>query len=200
MIESFDVVFYTAIFILPGFFICRIIDIVNPVHKEEYGIYILRCLFFSILNCACSSFVFNLILKLKETKVMLYWICLLGSELAISTLIALFISIFKQKQLFQKVLRRAGLNPSFNIPTAWDYALSKAELSFVVVTLIDGSQIFGLYAGNSYSSSASDDRDLFLEKVYSFEDKEWRLVPHSKGILISNNQIRTIEFMEANNE
>ena len=197
MIESFDVVFYSTIFLLPGFLMCRVIDISAPTYKEEYGIFVLRCLLLSIVNCAFSSCVFSLIFKIKEHNVPLFWLSLLVTELVISFFIAFIISIFKQKQLIQRIFRAVGLNPNFSIPTAWDYALSKPEPRFVVVTLLDGSQVFGLYSGNSYSSSAADGRDLFLEKTYTFKDDRWYLLHHSEGILISVNQIRTIEFMEA---
>lgn len=195
MIESFDVVFLTSIFVLPGFLMSRIIDISNPAHKEGYGIYILRCLLLSLVNCACSSWVFGIVFKLKEIRV-LYWLSLLGAELFVSSSIALVISVLKQKQIIQKFFRRIGLNPCFSTPTAWDYALSKPESRFVAVTLMDGNQIYGFYSGNSYSSSAFDGRDLFLEKTYTLKDDKWCLLPHSEGILISNNQICTIEFME----
>ena len=40
-IDSFDIVFYTAVFVLPGFIINSIIDAMNPPKKHNDGIYLL---------------------------------------------------------------------------------------------------------------------------------------------------------------
>ena len=44
-IDSFDIVFYTAIFVLPGFLINNIIDTLNPSQKKSEGVLLLK------MNC-----------------------------------------------------------------------------------------------------------------------------------------------------
>ena len=59
---SLDIVFYTAIFILPGFVICSIIELTNPPPKYYESKYFLRCFMFSIINCALLSWAYYFII------------------------------------------------------------------------------------------------------------------------------------------
>ena len=37
MFESFDTIYYTAVYLLPGFLIKEIIDICNPTEQKDVG-------------------------------------------------------------------------------------------------------------------------------------------------------------------
>ena len=54
-IDSFDVVFYTAIFVLPGFVVNGVINTVNPPKKHNEGVFFLKCIGYSIVSCAIWS-------------------------------------------------------------------------------------------------------------------------------------------------
>ena len=51
-IDSFDIVFYTAIFVLPGFLINNIIDTLNPSQKKSEGVLLLKSILYSIIHCS----------------------------------------------------------------------------------------------------------------------------------------------------
>ena len=50
MIESLDAVFYTAIFVLPGFIVNSIIDSTNPPKRFREFTYLLKQLKSSVVN------------------------------------------------------------------------------------------------------------------------------------------------------
>ena len=78
VLNSFDVVYYTSVFILPGFIIKGIINITNPSTKTTDNIYFISCLMYSIISCAVWSWFYVLVNPLKNSKEVLYWVvCIL---------------------------------------------------------------------------------------------------------------------------
>lgn len=116
---------------------------------------------------------------------------ILISPIIIGTLIAKL----NQKNVFKNLLNFIGFNPIHPIPTAWDFKFSNTtKQTWVIVTLKDGNTVAGLFGYSSFASSDSTERDIYLEKVYSISEKQWKLVPRSDGILIRNDQVKYIEF------
>jgi len=71
-IETFDVVLYTAIFLLPGYIIKSTFDIFIPPPKHNDTKYFFTCLLYSIINFAVWSWAYILVINnidgVKETK------------------------------------------------------------------------------------------------------------------------------------
>ena len=68
---------------------------------------------------------------------------------------------------------------------------------FVIITLQDDSTVYGFYGENSFASSEPDERDIYLEKIYDIDEKnKWIENKECLGIHISQNQIKTIEFLK----
>jgi hypothetical protein len=81
------------------------------------------------------------------------------------------------------------------IPTAWDFHFSRALPYWTVVTLKDGSRVYGLFGYRSFAGDDPKERDIFLESVYTLRnDGEWLPVEGSGGILIKADQVAAIEF------
>ena len=194
IIDSLDAVFYTAMFILPGFIINSIIDATNPPKKHNDGIFFLKCLLYSIISCACLSWLYIIVMNNIEHEVA-YWLLLLAITVVGSTTIALVIAIIKQKQIIFILMNKLGIRTIHPTQSAWDYVFSLQKSNYVIVTLIDDTQIKGLYSSESFSASDSEERDLFLEKLYyKVDNEEWVLDEDSDGIYISKEQIKYIEF------
>jgi len=194
-IESFDMLFYTAIFILPGFVINCVIDATNPPKKYHDGIYFLKCLFYSIIHCAIWSWAYSLILNYTFKHFTLYWISLVLLTIIGAALIAILIVFIKQKNLICKMLEKLKIRSIHSTPTAWDYIFSQQNSDYVIVTLTDDTKIKGWFSTNSFASSDSEERDLYIEELYCTEGKqEWIEDKGSKGIYISKDQIKFIEF------
>ena len=105
---------------------------------------------------------------------------------------------FRQKRWIARFLQRFGARTIDPTPTAWDWHFSRAKRYWTVVTLRDGSQIFGLFGENSFAGDDPDNHDLYLERVYRSVGEgdyaEWAPVEDTAGILIAADQISVIEF------
>ena len=193
-IDSFDVVFYTAIFVLPGFIINSIIDATNPPRKHNDGIYLLKCLLFSIVSCAAYGWLYKIVLECDKISEVLCWIIPIAISIIGSSIIGLLIAVIKQHQFIDRVLTKVKVKTIHTIPTAWDYYFSKEKSGFLIITLIDDTKLYGWYSRNSFSSSDVEERDIYVEKGYQVEDNVWTLDEQSEGFYIPKDQIKFIEF------
>lgn len=195
-LDSFDTVFYTCIFLLPGFIIKSIIDSLSPPAKHNDTKYFFSCLFYSIINCAICSWAYVLVAKETEIYSVEYWIWILVITIVVAALLAFILGVIKQKGVIEWLFEKLNLNKIHPIPTAWDYYFSKQMESWVIVTLKNGKTIYGKFSTNSFASSDSDERDLYIEKTYSVDDDMiWKDNGKNMSILIKYDEISTIEFL-----
>ena len=196
-VDSFDVVFYTAVFLLPGFIICSIVDQVNPPQRYNEAKYFLKYLLYSIINCAVWCWVYRIIIDCDCLSTLWHWILLVLVSLVGSSIIGFVIAIIKQKQFIDRLLFKLKIKTIHSTPTAWDYFFSKQESSYVIVTLVDGTKLYGYYSLNSFTSSDPDERDMYIEKLY---DEEWNTDNEDAGAYIAKEQIKYIEFRKGENK
>jgi len=189
VIESFDAVFYTAMFILPGFIIKNIIDMLNPPRKTTDPSFLLGCLAYSLVNAAIFSWAFILVGS-SELRGAAYWGVLLGIVLVGAVLIAFVVALLKQRRWIYEIVKKLRMKVIDPTPTAWDFWFSKQECSFVFITLKDGSTVEGWFGVNSFASSDPDQRDIFIERTYSAGE----LSPKNAGLYIPKDEIKSIEF------
>jgi len=197
-ITTFDAVFYTAIFILPGFIIKTIINVLNPPKKEKDATLFLSYLTYSLVNLALCSWAYVLVSPLSDSEctLHLYWLALLGITIVGSIVASIIIGFLKYHRVMYKLAQKFSFNVIDPTPTAWDFWFHKTEPSFVVVTLKDGSQIHGWFGSNSFASSDEQERDLFIEKIYhKLDDGSMKTIPESCGIYISKDIVKFIEFI-----
>ena len=194
--DSLSPVFYTSIFVLPGFIVKSIIDVMTPPQRYNNAKYFLSYLLYSLVNCSLCSWAYILISKHFLPSSGIYWILSLLITVISSILLALLIGFCKQKEWIEKIFARFHFRKIHPSPTAWDYVFSRQEDSWVIVTLKNGSIIYGLYSFSSFASSDTDERDLYIEKVFTIGDNsQWIPNEQSKGILISKDSILTIELL-----
>ena len=195
-IDSFEVVFYTCIFLLPGFIIKSIMDTLVPPIKHNDTKYFFSCLLYSVVNCAVWSWAYLLLNKISEEHPTIYWISLLAITVVGATLLAIFIGVVKQKGFIEWLFAKMRVNKIHPVPTAWDYYFSKQEESWIIVTLKNGKTIYGKFSEHSFASSDAEERDLYIEKTYNIkEDMTWVEDDKSNGILVAKDEIETIEFL-----
>lgn len=88
--------------------------------------------------------------------------------------------ICNQRDYFRKALHHAGLTPAHSIPSAWDYKFSRARGEWLLVTLKNGTQFAGWWAGQSFASDERSERDLLIEQVFDIADSgPWTPTPRS---------------------
>ena len=110
--------------------------------------------------------------------------------------IGVLLGFFSQKEWIKKILNRLGLNTISSTPTSWDYKFSKLNESvWLKVILKDGTTVAGYSGINSFASSISSERDLYIEEMYTIDtNNSWeRLIP-PRSILLKAEEIKYIEF------
>jgi hypothetical protein len=199
-INSLDIVFLTCVFLIPGYIIQEIIALFCPPKAIGDAKSFLSNLLYSIINCAIWSWAYQLLFnsQVKYASI-LFWIIILAITLLGAILLGFTIGILKNKDLFRKLIikitKKTIMHP---IPTSWDYKFSKIDYgNWIIVRLVDGKQVAGLYSSNSFSSSEVNERDLYIEEVYLINsNNEWIKQERTDGILINASEIRTIEFFK----
>lgn len=194
-IDSFDIVFYTAVFVLPGFIINSIIDAMNPPKKHNDGIYLLKCIGLSLVSCGVWCWLYKTILECDKLSTLWHWILLALTSVIGSALLGFVIAIIKQSQCISWILSKLKINIMHTTPTAWDYLFFNQGAVFIIVTLVDDTKLYGWYSPNSFASSDQDERDIFIEIGYKVsEDGKWEEDAQSGGFYVPKDQIKYIEF------
>ena len=194
-IDSFDIVFYTAIFVLPGFIINSIIDTMNPPKKHNDGIYLLKCIGLSLVSCGVWCWLYKIILECNKLSTLWHWILLSLTSVVGSALLGFVIALIKQSQCISWILSKLKINIMHATPTAWDYLFFNQGSAFIIVTLTDDTKLYGWYSSKSFTSSDQDERDIFVEIGYKLsKDGKWEKDTQSGGFYVPKDQIKYIEF------
>ena len=195
-IKSMEVVFYTAIFLLPGYIVEEMIRAIMPKKQYSEGIIFLRYLAYSIINLAIWSWLYFLIMKYITNATIVYWIAIVLATVMSSLVTGAVLGVKRKKECIRRIFSKCGLQIEHPIPTAWDYKFSETQdFRWVIIRLANDEMVYGKYANNSFTSSDESYRDIYLEEVYILDDENnWILAERSDGIWISPNEIKSIEF------
>ncbi len=93
-----------------------------------------------------------------------------------------------------KLLRFFRLNPIHPIETTWDWKFRNITDGgeWIVVTLKTGTKIGGWFGEKSFYSTSSNERDLYIERIYNIKEDLWE--PMDTGVLIFAREIRDVQF------
>ncbi|MGO8765092.1 MAG: DUF6338 family protein [Limisphaerales bacterium] len=83
-----------------------------------------------------------------------------------------------------------------SVPTAWDSVFTDIHPCWVIVTLKDGSKVYGFLGEGSHISSDRDERDLFISHTVVKAGDKLEIAPNTAGVYITHGEIRTIEFIK----
>lgn len=194
-LDNWETIVYTCIFLLPGFIITELIDSIVPPKSFREVKFIFSCIIYSIINLALWIWLDIIIFEKLKTNLVPFYIVLSSSNIVTSIITGTIIGLIKHCELPRKIFRLFKVQMNHPIPTAWDYLFNKKEECFVTVTLKSGKTVSGNFFCNSFASSETTERDLYIEKIYDVDDNEnWNEVPRSLGMYISKDEIETIEF------
>ncbi len=199
-LSTFDTIFYTFSFIVPGFILHSTLTVFVPQKAEQPQLSFLRFLTLSCVNYAIWSWLIYLIFRSNffinhPFRTSVAW----GTIVLISPVVlGILGGHFSQKEIIRKALQAIGLKPIHVIPTAWDYTFNKIQKAvWILVTLKDESTVAGLFGSKSFASSEIGKRDLFIQEIFKISgDGPWQRISRSAGILIKEDQIKHIEFWE----
>jgi len=185
--------------LLPGFILLyirsRLTNGKLPSAKENIALYIVLSAIYYIL--------LGPLLNLENSIGSLWGTYLIRIIvfLIFPALIGVGIGVMDQRKIVQRGFARmaslGGLSVNIVDPisSAWDWKFARAEPSFVIIKLKNGSGIYGYAGGRSFMSSDPNERDIYIEQVYILGPKgDWEQTA-SKGIWIGAGEISTIEFI-----
>lgn len=123
----------------------------------------------------------------------------IGVVVIVPTLCGLCAGAWKQKRWGGRLLEKFGLKTfeQHHIPTAWDYLFSKIRPAWVVVTLKNGSKVYGFMGTASYLSSETEERDIYIS--HTLEPREYggmEFVKNTRDVYIAASEVSVISFTE----
>ena len=104
--------------------------------------------------------------------------------------------ISARRNWLHRFLRSCGFNNTVHpIATAWDWKFGTMPEQWVIITLKDSTYFGGFCGKESFISSESDERDLYVQQVYDISDcGKWQL-RKGTSVLIVASQVSRIEFI-----
>lgn len=112
----------------------------------------------------------------------------------IPSVLGILLGLNAQKGWVRNILKIIKINAVHAQPTSWDWKFSSRKDYWILVTLKDSNQCGGYFGDKSFVSSEPDERDLYIEKVYSLDDNGDWLDVGPKAVWIVPSEIKTIEF------
>jgi hypothetical protein len=194
-IENFQLILF---FIVPGIVIVyvrsRFITGRMPsIIENMLSFLVLSLIYYSITILFLQQ---ALSIKAPEAFRAAIWICLILDGPAA---FGMFLGVSAQREVFSWIFNRLNVTVIHVIPTAWDWKFSKVPRGgqFVLVTLSNDEKVAGFFGENSFASSDSSERDLYIEEEYTVSDTGvWESRPDKVGILVSSKEIKYVEFWE----
>lgn len=114
-------------------------------------------------------------------------------------LLGLGLGVSAQSNWLQKSLSRFGISTIHPTKSAWDRKFGhNMPGQWVLITLLDGSRVAGWMGLDSYASSDPEERDLYLQRIYSIDDEGNWQSDGKKSVLISGGEVKTVEFWAVN--
>ena len=196
-LTSFDAVFFTVGFLVPGFIWSSVLSMLVPRRPSGKEIPWIEFLTFSCINHGLWSWALFLIFRTGLIDQQPYWsgVCLVGIIFVSPIILGLVSAALQQKEWIGRFLRRLGFRTVHPIPAAWDYYFSREQPGWVLVTLKNGSRVYGFFGEESFAGDDPTQRDLYLEMTCRLlPNGDWAPVEDTGGVLINSDQIATLEF------
>ncbi len=204
---------FVLFFIVPGLIISFIrtqfIKNRTPTNSEAIIYYFTISMIYHAFLLPLFFVIFPDIVELASMEKLFQWIRTNKKDvififtifvLTIPGILGLLLGLNIQGEWIYTLLRRCRINPVHPVSTAWDWKFSTMKEQWVLVTLKDGTEYAGYCDSQSFFSSESEERDIYIEHVYNLnDDNTWELIP-GKSVLITGGEVKTIEFWQRKEE
>lgn len=161
-----------------------------PSLTDGIGVYVALSLIYHALWFTISPAIYDVELASATGCEKLGWVGVLFLGPAILGVLS---GVNIRKQWLRQFLEKFGMSTVHPVASAWDWKFSHISESWALITLKDGTKWSGVLGANSFISSSTQERDIFLEKVYEVDDNDqWH--ERTSGVLITNDQVQTIEI------
>lgn len=195
--DSFDAVFYTVGFLIPGFVWSAVLSMLVPRRVMSSEVRLLEYLTFSCLNHGLWSWALFWIFRTAFIENHPYWggLVVFGIVFLSPVVLGVLTAYLQQREMVARFLGRLGFRTIHPIPMAWDWLFSQEKPYWALVTLKNGSRLYGLYGLRSYAGSDPERRDLYLEAMFRVvQSGDWAPVEDTAGVLVMANEIAAIEL------
>lgn len=197
MLNNRDMLVYTLAFVIPGFIIYSVSCTISPQKNEQAPNSILKFLLYSCINYALWGGWIFAMLASSYYKDHPYITAFIWSIAILITpvIIGILLGLLNKHTVLKKFFEKFNINIVHPAPAAWDYIFGNVNGHvYVIVILKDGSEIYGYFSSNSFASTDSSERDLYLEKQFRNNNGVWEQVPNDMGVYVKADQIKHIEF------
>ncbi len=178
-------------FFIPGFIYLKSYRLFVADTKSDFSKDWFEAIGISIVNFILFSFPIYLIANRNFIQNHTFWYFFFFCLIVLVAPILWAWGFYKisNKKWFSKFL----INPT---KSAWDSFFSKKESYYVIVNLKNGKKVGGKYGLNSYSSAFPHTNEIYLEEEWELNENGGfeKKVNQTAGILITENEISTIEF------
>lgn len=191
-LSSIDAVYIALVFIVPGYIFLSLRNQFVAGQDRLGTEQILSFVTYSALNFALFGWIIYLAISYQVAPYfrVAIWVLTL---VIIPGALGLLCGVCSQREIVGRIYGFFGLNPIHPTPRAWERVFFNTPASWVFVTLKNGTQFAGFWGGESFASSDSKERDLYISEIFDFsDDGPWK--PTGKGLFIAAGEIRTIEF------
>lgn len=128
----------------------------------------LKYIGYSVFNLTVWIWLFYLVKVNVDNFTVGYWVLLVLCLLLASLISGVVIGLIRKFELLRKMFARFNINIMHPVPTAWDYKFSKIQVEkWVIITLENDKHIYGKFGYAPLASSEKDERDIFLEEIYT---------------------------------
>lgn len=198
-LESFSGLYFIVSVLVPGFIYHGVItNFVALRRNKEKEIILLGFLTATAFNYAiCSPLIYLLVFSMVFSGHPIWQaFCWFAIIFMVPVVLAVLNARIIQRDGLGWLYRLLGLRSINPIPTGWDWIFSTTEPCYVLITLIDGTEIAGYFGSRSMASSEPERKDIYIERVYEVPEEggAWKEVARSLGMHVDGSQIAYIEF------
>lgn len=190
-ILSIDKLILFLFFFVPGFVSLKFYRILFAEEKVDFSKSLYESIGISCINFSIFFWIIYYINKpdFVDSHPFLYYL----TTVSIVFITPIILTWLLSKILSSKIFQKHFVSP---VKTPWDWHFSKRQAFWVIVTLKDRRKIGGKYGLNSSASAYPRPKEIYIEDVWKL-DKDYKFIEsikRNKGILISEDNIMTIEF------
>lgn len=113
----------------------------------------------------------------------------------VPAIIGLLLGLNIRKGWLKGLVNKCGFSTIHPVNCAWDWRFGQCEECWVIAVLKDGTKWHGYMGADSFMSSDSSERDLFIEKVYQCDSEGKPWTPRSSSVWIAHGEIQSLEFL-----
>jgi hypothetical protein len=155
------------------------------------------------LYAVASPWLLRLGHRLAEESQIWAWEPIIGLsiiEFVAPTALGLAVVAVRRAGWFRHMTRR--LTRLDSEVSSWDFAFSSRGPFFVRAKLRTGERVGGLFSAGSFASAYPEPHDIFLEEAWRLTEDGFPVesVPGSRGLLLKQDDVDLLEFIELGGE